>query len=77
MSSSQGWWRRTYRNWIEIVPRGEEERHVFAPTCKCNPKVERDDDGVNMLVHNSYDGREAFERAEANLPDAYQGRLAA
>ncbi len=52
-------------NWIaladppEVVPRNDLREHVFGRKCWCKPFEE---DGV--IVHNSADGRERFERLE-------------
>lgn len=30
--------------------------------CRCNPKVEKQDNGNYVIVHNSFDGREKKEQ---------------
>jgi len=71
------WMRNTYANLIDIVPQGEEREHIPEPACECRPEQSRSDDGIPMLIHNSFDGREFFEQAEAMLPKSYQYRRAA
>lgn len=35
--------------------------------CKCNPKIEYQDNGTVIVVHNSFDGREGVEWANEIL----------
>lgn len=44
---------------LEVLPRGDLREHTFGRKCWCKPFEE---DGV--IVHNSMDGRERFERQE-------------
>jgi len=62
---------------VDITPRGEEDRHIADPQCECVPRISRDVEGRQMIIHNSWDGREGFERAEAALPESYRERRAA
>jgi len=62
------WRRDTYRNRvtgrivaIEVVPEKDKKPHISDEMCECGPKVETTN-GVAMLVHNSFDGREKYER---------------
>jgi hypothetical protein len=64
-------------DFIDICPRGEESMHIPHKSCECGPRLERDDRGRRMIIHNSWDGREAFALAEQNLPAGYKGRRAA
>lgn len=73
----KGWWRNTYVNKVDISPRGEEDRHIADPGCECGPRLSRTSEGILMIIHNSWDGREGFEQAEAVLPKHYRGRMAA
>lgn len=43
----------------EVIPRNDLREHAFGRECWCKPFEE---DGV--IVHNSMDGRERFERQE-------------
>jgi hypothetical protein len=45
-----------------IVPEDECDDHSFTLKCPCQPK--RDLEDPYIVTHNSYDGREAFERGE-------------
>lgn len=77
-----GWLRNTVQNpdrveIVDISPRGEEGMHIADPECECGPRVSRDTEGRPMIIHNSWDGREGFERAAAKLPESYRGRMAA
>jgi hypothetical protein len=40
-----------------IIPFGE--LHTVSTYCRCHPEI--DDD---LVIHNSFDGREAYERGE-------------
>lgn len=46
---------------IEIMPEGDSSAHVSDEFCACGPRVETPANGVPMLIHNSFDGREKFE----------------
>lgn len=47
---------------LHVLPRGDIRDHYLQPSCPCHPMEE---DGV--IVHNSFDGREAFETGERSL----------
>jgi hypothetical protein len=62
-----GWDQITFRNrqtqrivGIEVVPKDDVKPHISDEFCECCPKVEKTE-GVPMLVHNSFDGRERWE----------------
>ena len=62
--------RSVLRGWmIHILPVNDLKEHVTKTTCSCNPDVRyRDEHGVlpeAICVHNSWDGREIIEQAEA------------
>jgi hypothetical protein len=42
-----------------ILPEDEWEEH-YPNDCRCRPRV--DPDKKTLVIHNSFDGREAFER---------------
>lgn len=48
---------------MHVVPCDDLRGHELCPQCWCRP---RDDEEVGdaVMVHNSMDGREAFERGE-------------
>lgn len=46
---------------MHITPVGDLREHIQARSCWCHPK-EPDDDGI--VIHNSMDRREEFERGE-------------
>jgi hypothetical protein len=50
---------------IHIMPVGDTEEHEQSTTCKCGPVVELEGEGV--VIHNSFDGREAVEEANQLL----------
>jgi hypothetical protein len=50
-----------------LLPRGEEHRAV---DCKCGPRIEHDAEGM-LLLHRSFDGREAVAWAKAVLNGTY------
>ena len=47
-------------NPLEVIPVGDTKEHVFGENCSCVP--EYIDEGI--LVHKSFDGREAYEKGE-------------
>lgn len=71
------WTVNYYENVIDIVPDGEEELHFPEIQCLCRPKIGKAEDGRLMISHKSFDGREFFEQAEANLPEGHKYRKAA
>lgn len=48
---------------VEVTPEGDLQIHISSPDCDCIPEL-KDQDGVLILVHNSFDGRELQERDE-------------
>ena len=52
-------------NCWHVYPKGDRCPHVLVGnTCVCKPRVEPVD-GRSLIVHNSFDGREAWE---VNVP---------
>jgi hypothetical protein len=49
-----------------ILPRNDIEEHSECGDCKCNPRIEKLSDRV-LIIHNSFDGREAVELANEIL----------
>ena len=49
-------------NW-HLLPINDLKEHEDSTTCDCNPNVEFHEDGDMIVIHNSYDGREALEMA--------------
>lgn len=57
-----GWFRITMDGGTQhVVP--AEDGHDADTTCPCGPRVEFEEGGM-IVVHNSYDGREAVEWAQ-------------
>ena len=52
---------KTYPFQLHIRPVDEED-HVDDMSCKCEPK-KKIENGVSIISHNSFDGREALEEA--------------
>jgi hypothetical protein len=50
-------------NLFHILPLDDLEMHEESEDCKCQPTRKAIDDVSTMVVHNSFDGREAFEMA--------------
>lgn len=49
-----------------IIPANDLKPHTNnSDWCKCAPLVKILDNGNNLVVHNSYDGREFYEDVEA------------
>jgi len=46
---------------INILPINDIKEHTEDTTCKCRPSAEILENGELMIIHNSFDGREAFE----------------
>lgn len=46
-----------------VLPINDIQEHEEDSTCKCNPTAEVLENGDIMLVHNSFDGREAREQS--------------
>lgn len=50
---------------IHIVPLNDWLPHKdYGKGCGCNPRIEPGVDGTVIVVHNSWDGRELYERGE-------------
>ena len=45
-----------------VIPLDDLREHDLSDDCWCHPT--EDDDAVGLFVHNSMDGREAFETGE-------------
>jgi hypothetical protein len=50
---------------IHVLPVGDLKPHDLSDRCWCSP--ERDENYDNVVIHNSADGREAFERGERQV----------
>jgi len=53
-----------------VYPNYDWQEHILTESCRCTPRISREGLGV-VVVHNSFDGREAFEK----LDDLKPGRL--
>lgn len=56
-----GWQIIDFKGARHVMPSDEAQRH-FPSDCPCRPLSDPEDPSV--IVHNSYDGREAFETGE-------------
>ncbi len=54
---------------IHIIPINDWEEHEERSTCKCQPKILQEN-GEIIIIHNSFDGREAVEWANKILKGA-------
>jgi hypothetical protein len=54
---------------MHVVPIDDDEEHELIRTCHCKPTVTAIDDMTLMIIHNSFDGREAYEEAMRILDD--------
>ena len=64
-----GWQTVTNRKagWVHVVPKDDLKPHALTAQCDCQPVVEEADgveSALDLIVHNSFDGREAFETSE-------------
>jgi hypothetical protein len=53
---------------IEVTPIDDLKPHTSGSTCQCEPKVIWEN-GEMIVVHNSWDGREAVEEFYATLEE--------
>lgn len=47
-------------DFVHVLPCGDLRPHQLDPICWCRPVA--DDEDPTMLIHNSADGRESYER---------------
>lgn len=53
---------------IEVTPVDDTQEHTSGSTCACQPKVTFEN-GEMIVVHSSWDGREAVEEFYAALEE--------
>lgn len=58
-----GWGIYPYQGVNHVLPVDESDRHAFH-NCPCGADYA---DDFSCIVHNSFDGREAFERGERKV----------
>jgi hypothetical protein len=58
-TDTQDWGVYNWDGEMHVAPVNEIDRH-FAVNCPCGTR----EDEAGVIVHSSYDGREAFERGE-------------
>lgn len=46
-----------------VYPLNDLKEHEIESTCPCGPRSETQPGGDILIIHNSYDGREAVEAA--------------
>ena len=46
-----------------ILPNNDLKLHEESSACDCQPRVEWQENGDLILIHNAYDGREGLEMA--------------
>ena len=46
---------------VHVVPINDMKRHTLTPGCECQPVIEETGDVLDIVIHNSFDGREVFE----------------
>lgn len=49
---------------VNVIPENDLRMHLYGTLCRCRPSKEVTDEGVPLYVHNSYDGREAYENGK-------------
>ena len=63
-----GWqnWLASEAGEIHVVPADDLKPHRLTYLCECSPVVEHPEpgQGSDLVIHNSYDGREKFEMNE-------------
>jgi hypothetical protein len=60
-TAGRGWTFIVFGDFVHLLPEDEMECH-HPKGCLCMPRVDEIDEG--MIIHNSLDGREAFEEGE-------------
>lgn len=48
-----------------VIPQGDIKEHEMYPGCSCRPV--QDEINLNLWIHNSFDGREAYETGERKV----------
>jgi len=56
---------------VHVIPIDDLKEHTETEDCECQPVVKYVDEG-KIVTHNSYDGREFFERWEADKNEFIQ-----
>lgn len=51
-------------NTIHVLPVNDLMEHVEDETCECKPTIRYVDGGGKIVIHNSWDGREYWEKWE-------------
>lgn len=51
---------------INIIPINDIKEHIEYPCCDCDPKI-IEENGEEIIIHNSYDRREVIEESERIL----------
>jgi len=46
-----------------IVPLDDDHEHTLSRECECKPQAQAVDEISTLIIHNSFDGREAYEEA--------------
>lgn len=49
---------------INIIPENDINKHIFGLSCHCQPFTK---ENKNIIIHNSFDGREFNEENNLNL----------
>jgi len=52
-----------------ILPINDLKEHEELTTCECEPKIDILDNGDMLIIHNSFDGREAIEMVKEIICD--------
>jgi hypothetical protein len=50
-------------NAYHIVPLDDDHMHTLSRECECRPQAKAVDELSTLVIHNSFDGREAYEEA--------------
>lgn len=51
------------QNAYHIIPLDDDHIHMLTRDCECSPQGKAVDDMSTLIIHNSFDGREAYEEA--------------
>lgn len=46
---------------IQVIPNNDLHEHIDSTMCPCKPTINLNKDSEEILIHNSFDGREKYE----------------
>lgn len=49
---------------VEVTPENDIAEHITSEDCECIPRMDVNIEGIPVMIHNSFDGREVDESHE-------------